>query len=178
MTMSACGRVRPAIHLLASESDLVAALALSAEQQQPVVSAMLLEEIERAELHGPEEMLDDYVRLNSWVTFTDEKTRRARQVQLVLPADANIVEGRISILTPMGAALYGLADGACITWPDLDGNERLIRVLRVEQRPDDEAECNGEGPARLRQAFGDRAQAGANLIDDRLVRPGRMDHIG
>src|SRR4029078_3191965 len=139
MRMSECGRMRPPIHLLASESDLVAALALTAEHRQPVVAAMLLEEIERAELHGPDEMLDGYARLNSWVTFTDEKTRRVRKVQPVLPADANIVEGRISILTPMGAALYGLADGACITWPDLDGNERLIRVMHVEQRPYEKA---------------------------------------
>lgn len=146
MRMSECGRLRPPIHLLASESDLVAALALSAEHQQPVVAAMLLEEIERAELHAPDEMLDGYVRLNSWVTFIDEKTRRSRDVQLVLPANANIAKGRISILTPMGAALYGLAAGACITWPDLDGNERLIRVMHVEQRPDEEAGLNGEAP--------------------------------
>jgi regulator of nucleoside diphosphate kinase len=106
---------------------------------------MLLEEIERAELHGPDEMLDSYARLNSWVTFTDEKTRRVREVKLVLPADANIAEGRISILTPIGAALYGLADGACISWPDLDGNERLIRVIRVEQRPDVEVDYNEKG---------------------------------
>lgn len=144
MRTSACSRVRPPIHLLASESDVVAALALSAEHRQPVVAAMLLEEIDRAELHGPDERLDGYARLNSWVTFTDEKTRRVREVQLVLPADANIVEGRISILTPMGAALYGLTDGACISWPDLDGNERLISVIHVERRADEGA-CNEEG---------------------------------
>jgi regulator of nucleoside diphosphate kinase len=137
MITTACGRLRPPIHLLASESDLVAGLALQSEQRQPVVAAMLLEEIERAELHVPEKMLDDYVRLNSRVTFMDEKTRRMRDVQLVLPADANIAEGRVSILTPIGAALYGLAEGACITWPDLDGNERLIRVVRVKQPPHD-----------------------------------------
>ena len=145
MRMSDCGRVRPPIHLLAPESDLVAALALSAEQQQPVVAAMLLEEIERAELHGADEILDGYVRLNSRVTFIDEKTRRRRDVQVVLPVNANIAEGRISILTPMGAALYGLAEGACITWPDLDGNERLIRVMHVQQWPDEDAGRNGQG---------------------------------
>jgi regulator of nucleoside diphosphate kinase len=138
-------RVRPPIHLLASESDLVAALALGAEHQRPVVAAMLLEEIERAELHEPDEMLAGYVRLNSRVTFMDEKTRRMRDVQIVLPGDANIAEGRISILTPMGAALYGLAEGASIIWPDLLGNERLIRVMRVEQGPHEEGHSDPEG---------------------------------
>ena len=123
---------RPQIHLLASESDLIADLALSAEHRHPVVAAMLLEEIERAELHEADDMPDGHIRLNSRVTFMDERSRQVRDVQLVLPIDANIAEGRISILTPIGAALYGLADGACISWPDLDGNERLIRIMRVE----------------------------------------------
>jgi regulator of nucleoside diphosphate kinase len=130
-----CGHERPPVHLLASESDLVATLALQAERRQPVVAAMLLEEIERAELHDLETMPPDHARLKSYVTFLDEKTGQVREVQLVVPADANIAEGRISILTPMGAALYGLADGACIDWPDLDGNHRPIRVIRVEQPP-------------------------------------------
>ena len=86
MRIFPCPRVRPPIHLLASESDRVAALALSAERQQPVVAAMLLEEIKRAELHGPDEMLDDYARLNSWVTFTDEKTRRTEAMKEVTRA--------------------------------------------------------------------------------------------
>ena len=127
-----CGHERPPIHLLASESDLVASLALQSERSQPLVAAMLLEEIERAELHDPESMPPNHARLNSHVQFLDEKTAQVRDVQLVLPSDATIAEGRISILTPMGAALYGLADGACINWPDLDGNERPIRVMRVE----------------------------------------------
>ena len=124
---------RPPIHLLASESDLIADLALSAEHRHPVVAAMLLEEIERAELHQADDMPDGHIRLNSRVTFIDERSNQVRDVKLALPVDANIAEGRISILTPIGAALYGLADGACISWPDLDGNERLIRIMHVEQ---------------------------------------------
>ncbi|HWJ38592.1 MAG TPA: GreA/GreB family elongation factor [Sphingomicrobium sp.] len=130
-----CGHERPPVHLLASESDLIATLALQSERRQPLVAAMLLEEIERAELHDPETMPPNHARLNSYVSFVDERMGQMREVQLVLPADANIAEGRISILTPMGAALYGLADGACIDWPDLDGNERPIRVIRVRQPP-------------------------------------------
>jgi regulator of nucleoside diphosphate kinase len=130
---STAGRERPPVHLLAAESDLVAGLALRAEHRQPVVAAMLLDEIERAELHAPDDMPDGYVRLNSRVTFIDERTRQMREVQVVVPANANIAAGRISILTPMGAALYGLADGASINWPDLDGIERPIRIMRVEQ---------------------------------------------
>jgi len=127
------GNARPQIHLLASESDLIADLALQAEHRQPVVAAMLLGEIERAELHDAETLPDDAIRLGSEVSFVDEKTGQLRKAQLVLPVNANIAEGRISILTPMGAALYGLRTGDSIDWPDLAGNNRRIRISRVVQ---------------------------------------------
>lgn len=130
MNIHTAGR-RPPIHLLAAESDLVGNLALQAEHSQPVVAAMLLEEIERAELHDPDTMPSGHARLNCRVTFLDEKTEQVREVELVLPAEANIAEGRVSILTPMGAALYGLAEGHSIDWPDLCGRLRQIRIIRV-----------------------------------------------
>ena len=46
---------------------------------------------------------------------------------------AMIGAGKISIMTPMGAALYGLTPGQSIDWPDLDGHERRISILRVRQ---------------------------------------------
>ena len=63
----------------------------------------------------------------------DERSKRMRTVKLVLPVDANIAEGRISIMTPMGAALYGLRAGDAIDWPDNDGNARRITIKRVSQ---------------------------------------------
>ena len=122
---------RPRIHMLAAESDLVADLALSAEHRHPVVAAMLLEEIVRAELHDPETMPTGHVALGSHVAFIDDKTAKEREIQLVLPADADIEDGRVSILTPMGAALYGLGAGECIDWPDLNGHKRRITIVRV-----------------------------------------------
>ena len=135
MNSQMAGQERPPIHVLAQESDLVAGLALRVEHRQPVVAAMLIEEIERAELHDPDTMPADAVRLGSAISFMDERTGTVRNVQLVLPVDADIGEGRISILTPVGAALYGLRAGDAIEWPDLDGNERWITILAVTQPP-------------------------------------------
>ena len=73
------------------------------------------------------------IRLNSRVAYVDERSSELREVELVLPGDANIAEGRISILTPMGAALYGLEPGQSIQWPDLTGHSRPIRIVRVVQ---------------------------------------------
>jgi regulator of nucleoside diphosphate kinase len=135
MATRRAGVARPPLHLLASESDIVAGLALQAEHRQPVVAAMLLGEIERAELHEPETLPADAVMLGSEISFVDERTQQMRKVELVLPGEANIGEGRISIMTPMGAALYGLRAGDSIDWPDIDGNERRISIRRVTQTP-------------------------------------------
>lgn len=133
MAKSRSGDERPRTHLLASESDIVANLALQIEHRQPVVAAMLLDEIERGELHDAATLPKDAITLGSDVDFVDERTHQLRKAQLVLPAHANIAEGRISILTPMGAALYGLRAGDSINWPDLEGNERRITIARVVQ---------------------------------------------
>ena len=127
------GGSRPPIHLLASESDMIASLALQAEHRYPVVAAMLLEEIERAELHEPGSLPEDAITLGSEVEFIDERTHQLRRVELVMPADANISLGKISILTPVGAALYGLRKEQSIDWPDLSGDVRKIRIVRVRQ---------------------------------------------
>ena len=131
------GGTRPPIHLTESESDIVGNLALRAEHHHPVVAAMLLAEIERAEIHGDGNLPPGVVRLGAEVDFVDEKSCQLRTVKLVLPAEANISLGRISILTPMGAALYGLSTGQSIDWPDLSGQPRRIRILGVREPADD-----------------------------------------
>ena len=127
------GAVRPPLHMLAAESDMVASLALQAEHRYPVVAAMQREEIERAELHEPATLPEEAVTLNSEIEFVDEKSCQLRTVQLVMPAEANISAGKISILTPVGAALYGLMAGQSIDWPDLSGEVRKIKLLRVRR---------------------------------------------
>ena len=99
---------------------------------------MLLAEIERAELHSRERLPKGVITLGAEVDFVDEKSRQKRTVRLVLPGEANIALGRISILTPVGAALYGLSAGQSIDWPDLSGQERRIRITAVRQPPDPE----------------------------------------
>jgi len=132
------GGARPPIHLIDTESDLVGNIALQAEQRIPVVSAMLLAEIDRAEIHSAATLPDGVVTLGAEVDFLDEGSDQHRTVRLVLPAAANIADGSISILTPMGAGLFGLSAGQSIDWPDLEGRERRIRILAV-RRPMEKA---------------------------------------
>jgi regulator of nucleoside diphosphate kinase len=146
MNTHSAGGERPPIHLLTAESDLIGGLALQAEHNHPVVAAMLLEEIERAELHDLDTMPAGHARLNSRVKFLDKKTQQVREVELVMPGEADIAAGRVSILTPLGAALYGLGEGYVIDWPDLYGNLRQIQIISVVAPTSEPSDGGDEGP--------------------------------
>lgn len=53
-------------------------------------------------------------------------------MRLSLPRDASIDEGRISVLTPVGAALIGMTAGEIFHWTDSDGRQRGVRVLTID----------------------------------------------
>lgn len=71
------------------------------------------------------------VQMGSHVTYTDELGGRTHRVSVVYPAAANIDENRVSVLTPVGAALIGMSPAQCIHWRDPDGRTRILTVLDV-----------------------------------------------
>jgi regulator of nucleoside diphosphate kinase len=78
----------------------------------------------------------DVVRIGSIIEFEVDDGRRLK-VQLVLPENADINAGRISVLTPVGAALIGLSSGQAMEWLGHDGRERLLTVLAVSHSQSD-----------------------------------------
>jgi regulator of nucleoside diphosphate kinase len=124
---------RPAIHMIDTEAETLANLAVTVEERLPVVSTLLLEEIERATLCTAARIPADVVTMQSVVAFADEASGTTRTVQLVYPGDADIDAGRISILTLVGAGLIGLREGQSILWPGRDGHRRLLTITGVTQ---------------------------------------------
>ena len=122
---------RPAIHLYAEECDALFDLALGAVRQHPQAAAMLMDELVRAELHEPGALPEQTVVMNASIDFVDEGTGTQRTVQLVYPNDADIAQGRVSIMTPIGAGLIGMSAGCSILWPDRDGHNRILRIVSV-----------------------------------------------
>ena len=94
---------------------------------------MTAPEVARATVVPSGEMPADIVNIGSEVAFRDETTGRERTVTVVMPPDADIARGRVSVLTPIGAALIGLRTGASISWETRDGEERRLTVLRVSR---------------------------------------------
>lgn len=76
------------------------------------------------------------VRMGSTVRYRTSEGNE-REVTLVFPAEANIECNRISVMTPVGAALIGLSQGQSITWLTRDGRKELLTVLSVAHTSDE-----------------------------------------
>ena len=103
------------------------------EAKAPFAAGLLLDEIDRAEIRADHLVADSVIGMQSVVEFVDSAHDLRQTVTLVYPTEADITEGRISILTPVGAGLIGLAAGQSINWPDRDGRERVLQILSVSR---------------------------------------------
>lgn len=120
----------PPITLTRSDCDRLDRLA-SAAASSPT-SDFLAREVARATVVPSETAPRDVVAMGSKVTFRDDATGQDRTVTLVYPDEADMTEGRVSVLTPVGAALIGLSVEQSIERQTPDGGWRSLTVLRVE----------------------------------------------
>jgi regulator of nucleoside diphosphate kinase len=95
------------------------------------VGDYLMDELQRARIVEPEEIGPTVVTMQSRFVFKDERTGESRTASLVYPGDENIDEGRISVVTPVGAALLGLSDGQSIVFETRSGEPRRLTLIRV-----------------------------------------------
>lgn len=82
----------------------------------------------------------DIVTMNSKVVFEDLASREQREAVVVYPQDADPQTGKISVLSPVGIALLGLAAGAETELPLPHGRTSRIRIREVSYQP----EAHGE----------------------------------
>jgi regulator of nucleoside diphosphate kinase len=120
----------PAIRVAEDELQRLSSLANSTMELFPHVAQFLAAEMERATVTDEDE-LRGVVRMGSKVTYRDDATRASREVVLVYPHEANIELNRVSILTPVGAALIGLSAGQRIAFETPGQRTRSVTVLAV-----------------------------------------------
>ncbi|MBV1796376.1 nucleoside diphosphate kinase regulator [Siccirubricoccus sp. G192] len=124
---------RPPVVLSVEDHTRLVALASVMLRRSPLVAQLLIEEAGRAEVVPAERLPAGAVAVGSRVEFRDAVTGEARWVRLVvLPSKADIADGRISVLSLVGAGLMGLSEGQSIDRPAQDGRLRRLTVLRVE----------------------------------------------
>lgn len=123
----------PGIVLETGQADRLEAVADAAMRRLPDLARRLIDEIARAQLVAMEDLPPDVVALGREITYRDEITHREQSVVLVMPEEADIAQGRASVLTPIGVALIGLRLGASFTWETRNRESRGLTVTRVDQ---------------------------------------------
>ena len=132
MQDAAKSRRKPAIRISKTDHERLSSLAETIADRNPDVSDALLAELDRARVVEDKSVPANTVRMGSTVTFTSDGAD-TRTVTLVFPGQANIEEGKVSILTPVGAALIGLSEGQSMSWTARDGREHALSVVSVGQ---------------------------------------------
>lgn len=123
----------PQILIGEREETRLTALATSAmlTGRSEHVARVLLAEMERADLVPDAQLPQTVVRMHSRVAFEIDGGER-REAELVFPGEANIDAGKISVLTPIGAALIGLSPGQIMMLRGVDGRPHKLRVVSVD----------------------------------------------
>lgn len=98
-------------------------------------SALLREELARANVVEPEEIGHDVVTMNSTARFLDEQANKAYELTLVYPNQAG-TPGTVSVFAPVGSALLGLSVGQSIKWQGPGGRQLRLRVVAVLNQPE------------------------------------------
>ena len=132
MTKTIHNDLNPEIVLGAADHRQLNILAMAGLTHTPDQSDDLLYELERARVVDDSNIPGDIVRMGSTVLYRTDAGQEQR-VTLVYPVDADIAQGRISVLTPVGTSLIGLRVGQSITWRDRAHKRHMLTVLAVEK---------------------------------------------
>lgn len=127
--------VRPRIVVTAGEHAVLTGLAEKAIERDSPIGEYLVEELSRASIVPDDDCSPTIVRMGSTVTYREDASGRVRTVTLVYPREANIDQQRISVLTPIGAALIGLSPSQTIEWPTPGGGMETLTVMDVRYEP-------------------------------------------
>lgn len=120
---------RPAVYMTrrdyAELSDRADAL------EHTAVGRSLQAELARA-IMAPDHSTRAFVKLGSRVAYEDLETGAVRRLTLCLPEDASLDDMRLSVLTPVGAALIGATAGQVLDYVAGGGRARRLRILEVQ----------------------------------------------
>ena len=93
--------------------------------------------LDNAELVSSYDVQARLVTMNSRVLIADEFLGEERTLTLCYPPDADPKTGFVSILSPVGTALLGLAEGQMAYWNAPNGEQASARILKVVFQPEE-----------------------------------------
>ncbi len=124
---------RPAITVTAADHAMLSRIAAGAAHTMPELAAELTHELDRARILAEGRTSAEHAHIGSEITYRDENAGRETTVMLVWPQDADIEKNRISVMTPIGVALIGMAVGRSIDWTTRSGDVKRLTVLSLRE---------------------------------------------
>ena len=117
-----------------AELSSVIAVAGKVSQRVKWELRLLENELKRARIVAPEEVPPDVITMNTRAELVDLETDERMEFTLVLPADADINDGKISVLAPLDTAMLGCRVGDEFVWHVPHGLRRL-KVTNMHFQP-------------------------------------------
>lgn len=114
-------------------SDMIAFGNLS--QREHGEAHALEAELERAEIVAPDAVPPDVITMNSRAELLDIDTGERMEFTLVFPDEADVAEGKISVLAPVGTGMLGYRVGDTFERRAPYGTRRL-KVIAVSFQPE------------------------------------------
>jgi regulator of nucleoside diphosphate kinase len=105
-----------------------------AERDRELLEA-LKAELDRGHIVEPAAIPHDVVTMNSRVRLTDVETNEDQVYTVVFPSDANLDQGKISILAPIGTAILGYRVGDTVEWR-VPGGIKKLRIKEILYQPE------------------------------------------
>jgi regulator of nucleoside diphosphate kinase len=129
--------VLPKIFLTTLDAErLERVLAAFRSRSYQPLTGFLSSELRRATIIDPQAVCRCVVTMNSHVRFRLDGDDAIRESTLVCPGREDSLMRRISVLTPVGAALIGMREGETIVWNGFDRQRRSVMVLKVLYQPE------------------------------------------
>lgn len=107
----------------------------SVRESTSYVRAELSAKLQRAELYDPQQIPPQLVTMNSRALLLSDYWQVPREFSLVYPRDANCLDDRISVMSPLGVQLLGAEEGATLPVWDKMRSFR-IRLLGLTYQPE------------------------------------------
>jgi regulator of nucleoside diphosphate kinase len=99
------------------------------------LTATLAQELDRGEVVAPTEVPKGVVTMNSRVRLRDIRSDDRESYTLVYPQNADIGEGKLSVLAPLGLAILGAKTGDIVEC-NTPGGMRKIKIERILYQPE------------------------------------------
>lgn len=123
--------MKPIPILTATDYEILRKLVKNAKDATNIREiALLTEELNRAIISKDNVVDQNIIRLNSHAMIEDMSNKKQMKIQVVMPSQSNIKEGKVSVLAPLCVAIIGFKENDIIDWI-LPSGSKTLKIITV-----------------------------------------------